>query len=361
LISFDYYIVLLEQRGDVQRMADPAVANPGESDEERRRREQEEAMELLMLQQEQEQEEAERLQEEQQQHENNNNNNNNHLDVAAADFHLAPEAPAPPLHFPTSPSHGYFARSLSYTQTSLFAAVALLFYALRTRQQWYLALVYIRSSKAAYIILTNALIATCVGIFRTVTKTFLGGLRLHEAEGVGDFFRWNVTETCLALTMFRSELTVSNGILFLILVLAKCLHWVADLREGHLRVTEESIVMCQQEGFCKGWPLLQWQHAKLWILLINLQILDIMAVQWCGHDIITNGPSVSILFGFEAAILLVSAWNNLVLWHLHALDGWMHYIHEQTTPDQAMHRWIHPWKEHKATFTFAVEVQAQGK
>ena len=340
-------------------MADPGVAVAGESEEERRRREQEEAMELLMLQQEQEQEEEERLQQEQQ-----NQNMNNILNVAEDDpampaFHDGFHANAPPHQFQSPQATGY-TRSLSYTQASLLAAVALLFYALRTRQQWYLALVYIRSSKAAYIILTNALIATCVGTFRTVTKTFLGGLRLHEAEGVGDFFRWNVTETCLALTMFRSELTVSNGILFLILVLAKCLHWVADLRESHLRVTEESIVICQQ-GLWKGWPLLQWQHAKLWFLLILLQVMDIFAVQWCGQDILIHGPSVSILFGFEAAILLVSAWNNLVLWHLHALDGWMHFIHEQTTPDQAMHRWIHPWKEHKATFTFAVEVQAQGE
>ena len=197
-----------------------------------------------------------------------------------------------------------------------------------------------------------------MGAFRGVSRLFLGGLRLHEAEGLGDFFRWNVTETCLALTMFRSELTVSNGILFLLLVLAKCLHWVADLREGHLRVTEESIVV-QEGGFWNGWPVLQWQHAKLWVFLVILQVIDIFAVHWCGQDILTHGPSVSILFGFEAAILLVSAWNNLVLWHLHALDGCMHYLHEQTNPDQRVHRWIHPWKEHKATVTFAVEVQAQ--
>ncbi|CAB9496543.1 protein ligase synoviolin [Seminavis robusta] len=347
-------------------MADPAavvpVGNEGESDEERRRREQEEAMERLLLQQEQEQAWQDNLLQDNDDdhaphdhhHEdhpeppammNNNDNNNNNHDMMP-----------PPQSSSSSPG---LLRSLSYTQTSLFAALLLVFYALRTRQQWYLALVYIRSSKAAYIILANALIATCVGVFRAVTKTFLGGLRLHEAEGVGDFFRWNVTETCLALTMFRSELTVSNGILFLILVLAKCLHWVADLREGHLRVTEESIVVGAPGSIWQGWPVLQWQHAKLWFLLILLQVLDIFAVQWTGNDILTHGPSVSILFGFEAAILLVSAWNNLVLWHLHALDGWMHYLHEQTTPDQRMHRWIHPWKEHKATFTFAVEVQAQ--
>lgn len=333
-------------------MEDP-VNRAGESDEERRRREQEEAMERRMLQEE--------LQQAQQDFNdeppinNANQGNNDPNDAGILDPPADDDIPLPPP--PPQYSYSSF-NKLSYTQTSLVAAVALLVYALRTRKQWYLALVYIRSSKAAYIVLANALIATCVGIFRGVTKTFLGGLRLHEAEGVGDFFRWNVTETCLALTMFRSELTVSNGILFLILVLAKCLHWVADLREGHLRVTEESIVVAQ-EGFWKGWPYFQWQHLKLWIMLVVLQVLDILAVQWCGQEILAHGPSVSILFGFEAAILLVSAWNNLVLWHLHALDGWIHYMHEQTDPNHRMHRWIHPWKEHKATFTFAVEVQAQ--
>ena len=89
------------------------------------------------------------------------------------------------------------------------AAIALLYYALRTRQQWYLAIVYLSSSKWAYIILGNALVALLISLFRLFTGFFLDGLRLAEAEGLGDFFRWNITETCLALTMFRSELNSS--------------------------------------------------------------------------------------------------------------------------------------------------------
>jgi len=359
----------------------PPLRDEAESDEDRRRRRQqqqqqqqkneEEAMERLLLQQEQEQQEQQQVndqlqqfmeQQEQQQLQQQLQQQEEEEEQQLLEQDLLMQDPNQQAPLPPTTSTSYFGSIYrwSYTQASLCAAVALLLYALRTRQQWYLALVFIRSSKIAYIILGNALVALCVGIFKAITKIFLNGLRLHEAEGLGDFFRWHVTETCLALTMFRNELTVSNGILFLVLVLAKCLHWVANLRESHLRVTEESIVLQQDEtSWWKGWPVLRWQHAKLWLLLVLLQVLDIFAVQWCGQDILANGPSVSILFGFEAAILLVSAWNNLVLWHLHALDGWMHYLHEQTTPNQRMHRWIHPWKEHKATFTFAVEVQAQ--
>lgn len=57
--------------------------------------------------------------------------------------------------------------------------------------------------------------------------------------------------------------------------------------------------------------------------------------------------------------MLTSVVSNVLLWHLHALDGLMHFIHEQTDPSRSMHRWIHPWKDHKATLVFAVEVQAQ--
>ena len=170
-----------------------------------------------------------------------------------------------------------------------------------------------------------------------------------------DFFRWNVTETCLALTIFRAKLSVHTGILFLIFVLAKCLHWVADMREGHLRMTEEAVIAVPNSS----WPALRWPQVKLLLCLYVLQLLDIMAVIQCGQDILENGPSVSILFAFEGAIMLTSVVSNVLLWHLHFMDGLFHFIHETTDPSNFMHRWIHPWKDYKATLVFAVEVQAQ--
>jgi E3 ubiquitin-protein ligase synoviolin len=243
----------------------------------------------------------------------------------------------------------------SYVKASFLAAFVLVFYAFRSRQQWYLALVFLSSSKWAYIILGNALIAFLISIFQLFTGVFMNGLRLAEAEGLGDFFRWNVTETCLALTIFRAELTVKTGILFLMFVLAKCLHWVADMREGHLRMTEEAVVAMPNSS----WPSLRWHHVKLLLCLYFLQLIDILAVIQCAQDIFQHGPSVSILFAFEGAIMLTSAVSNVLLWHLHFLDGLFHFVHETTNPTNPMHRWIHPWKDHKATLVFAVEVQAQ--
>jgi len=111
---------------------------------------------------------------------------------------------------------------LRYTPLSIIAAVLLIHHTLRTRQQFYLALVYLQSSKLAYILLGNAIIALAVSTFTLMTKLFLnGGLRPNERDSIGEHIRWDVTETCLALTIFRSELDVVTAIEFLGLVILK--------------------------------------------------------------------------------------------------------------------------------------------
>ena len=111
---------------------------------------------------------------------------------------------------------------LRYTPLSIMAAVLLVHHTLRTRQQFYLALVYLQSSKLAYILLGNSIIALGVSTFTLFTKIFLdGGLRPNERDSIGEHIRWDVTETCLALTIFRSELDVVTAIEFLGLVILK--------------------------------------------------------------------------------------------------------------------------------------------
>jgi len=261
-------------------------------------------------------------------------------------------APEPELETPARPLR------ISYTQASFGAALGVLWYALRTRQQWYLALVFISSSKCAYIVLGNALIALCISLFRFFTNIFLGGLRLVESEGLGDFFRWNVTETCLALTMFRSEISVQTCILFLFLVLVKCLHWVVELREGHLRMTQEAVVAVQRGAFMQGFPTLTKSTFGIWAFLQVLFVLDVAGVAFCAHHIYLEGPSVYLLFGFEAAILFVTSVSLSSLWYLHVLDGFLHYLHDETRINVS--RMLHIWKDRKATIIFAIEVQAQG-
>ena len=109
-----------------------------------------------------------------------------------------------------------------YTPLSLITATLLFHHTIRTRQQFYLTVVYIQSSKLSYIVFGNAVIACAVSIFTIITRMFLdGGLRMNERDAIGENIRWDVTETCLALTIFRSELDVVTAVMFLGLVVMK--------------------------------------------------------------------------------------------------------------------------------------------
>ena len=328
------------------------MAEVGEDDAARLRREREEAMERLLLQGEQQQEEeveeadngshnGDQDHPRNERDMENDPNRDDNANEGEPDVVLPPQA--------TSTKTG-----LSYTTTSFLLAWGTLWYAMRTREQWYLALVFLGGSKVAYCILGNAMIALCVVTFDYLTKLFLGGIRVLEAEGLQDFFRWNVTETCLALTMFRQELTITVAIQFLGLVLVKCLHHVAALREQHLRMTDDAV---RGSAYDERFPVVPLHHVKVLIMLVVLQSADLVALQYTAEDLLTKGPSVSILFAFEAAILLVSAWSHMLLWYIHVADGLLHFLHDEHHHiGQIL---LHPWKEHKATLTFAVELQAQ--
>ena len=294
---------------------------------------------------------------------------------------------------------------LHYSSLSLLSAIFLLLYALRTRGQAYLALTYLTSSKLSYIVLGNAVIATFVTAFRFATNASLGGLRPAETEHISENMRWNVTETCIALTIFRSEVDVNMAGMFLSLVFMKCLHWAAELRGSHLRMTEEVFYFLDpptstgsngaanatgSEGADNGeddgaggnggdgngtsssstrsissslgsWfatillvltpkpfahtarnlyyrsPRIPLAQIKFLSLVYTLLLVDCMAMAHCGLTVAAQGPSVHILFGFEAAILTTSALSTLATYGLHVTDGWITVLHHLADPTYHIH------------------------
>ena len=289
---------------------------------------------------------------------------------------------------------------LTYRPLSFIAFAALIWYALRTRKQYYFTAVYLSHSKYAYVILGNTVIATAIILFditiylffRTTTPNHTGnngpsttttttGLRMQEAEGLQDFFRWNVTETCLALTMFRYELTIVTAIQFVFLILLKCLHYVAAQREQHLRMTEDAIIVMTSMNatgidedvnlpssaskytmvsYIKSVILfIRSNHTCIIVFFVILQGIDMYIIQHCILQILNSGQaSVKILFAFEAAILLVSTYCHVILYILHVVDCAIQYGHDVLEHAVAK-KLLHPWKEYKATFIFAIELQAQ--
>jgi len=302
---------------------------------------------------------------------------------------------------------------LHYSSLSLLSAIFLVLYALRTRGQAYLALTYLTSSKLSYIVLGNAVIAAFVTAFRVAVNASLGALRPAETEHISENMRWNITETCIALTIFRSEVDVNMAGMFLTLVFMKCLHWAAELRGSHLRMTEEvfyfvdpppptpslssssssgpnqasndadagnatqdadgggggsggngtsSAAMSRPLSSSFGhWlgtillvltpkpiarsaqtlyyrcPRIPLAQIKFLSLVYTLLLVDCMAMAHCGLTVAAQGPSVHILFGFEAAILTTSALSTLATYGLHVTDGWITVLHHLADPNYQIH------------------------
>ena len=65
----------------------------------------------------------------------------------------------------------------TYVRVSFWSALFLIYYAFRSRQQFYLALVFLSSSKWAYVVLGNALVASLIWSFQVATSLALNGLR----------------------------------------------------------------------------------------------------------------------------------------------------------------------------------------
>ena len=279
---------------------------------------------------------------------------------------------------------------LHYSAISMLSALTLILYALRTRGQAYLALTYLTSSKLSYVVLGNAVVAAVVSTFQLIVRLTLNGLRPSEAEHIGENVRWNVTETCIALTIFRSEVDINMGAMFLTLVSGKCLHWAVEMRGSHLRMTEEVFYFVDPPGSSRGggdngdddgdddigassssglaigsiigkWlgtvlmallpksithtfqelyyrcPRVPVAQMKFLALVHILLLLDCMAMAHCGLVVAANGPSVHILFGFEAAILTTSALSTLATYGLHIMDGWITVLHHIADPSYHVH------------------------
>lgn len=339
-------------------MAEPAVAEPRLNNNENNAEQDEDPdvaeMERLMALQEQEEEEHLNLQEDEDTQDENQAHFQNEEDAEQ------------PMDLNEIQNHGFRtpAKSLikmHYTTVSFIAAAVHIIYVLRTRKQVYLALLYLTSSKLSYILLGNGVLASFYRLFQFTIRKFLNGLRLMETETIMDHIRWNVTETCIALTMFRQEISVKTMGIFLIIILGKCLHWATELRTNHLRMTEEVFYFLSDGEHMfgvnnldptgstdkesiwwvwkgigifmpknikdisfqmhQGLPRVRLNHLKIVMLLNILYIFDVLALTYCASHLLEDGPSIYIMFLFETAVLMASVTSSSTLYGIHVFDG----------------------------------------
>ncbi|KAF4316907.1 hypothetical protein BBO99_00008265, partial [Phytophthora kernoviae] len=195
-----------------------------------------------------------------------------------------------------------------YSSASLAACVGLLWYTYVTRQQFYPAVIYLVTSKVSVLVLGNAGLVLTTLFGRVLKSLFLGTLRDAEVELLHENVRYAITETCLALTIFREEISFHVMVLFTSLVFLKIFHWLSQARIEFIEQTD---------------IISRLTHIRLVGLMAMLAAVDTAFVVWCSLKVMEIGPSVFILFGFEFLILLVTIVATFLRYVLYVVDSRM--------------------------------------
>ncbi|XP_050520904.1 E3 ubiquitin-protein ligase synoviolin-like [Daktulosphaira vitifoliae] len=195
--------------------------------------------------------------------------------------------------------------SVTAVVVSLGLSCCVIANAFRQKKQFYPSVVYIcKSNPSMAVMYVQALVAVYL-IGKLAGKLFFGTLRAAETERLIEKAWYAVTETCLAFTIFKDDLSPKFVALFTLLLFLKCFHWLAEDRVDYMERT----------------PVISYIfHIRIWFLLTILTIADIYFVHDAYITTITKGPSVQLVFGFEYALLITLAINAAVKYILHAMD-----------------------------------------
>lgn len=183
-------------------------------------------------------------------------------------------------------------RSLTYCAISTTVTAAVILNAFEKRPNFYSACVYLSQSSACLMVLTNMFLCMTFMLGKALQLLFFGRLRAIETEHLYERAWYAVTETCLAMTIFRDEFDSRFFVFFTALLLLKIFHWLSADRIEYMEQT----------------PEVAWKfHIRMGSCVSLLLLVDFWLVKVCLSNIFARGPNVMIMFAFEFTILASSA------------------------------------------------------
>ncbi|KAK4227058.1 E3 ubiquitin-protein ligase HRD1 [Podospora fimiseda] len=160
------------------------------------------------------------------------------------------------------------------------------------RSNFYSAMVHLAQNNISLIVLAN-LALVIYGLFMySLQRLCFGPLRVTEIEQLYEKAWFAVTETCLAMTIFRDEIGGFFLIMFTALVTGKVWGWIG---EGRIEALEQQP---------PANPRLF--HTRLAVSLLASLMYDIWLLRYAIYTVIRQArPTMMVMFLFEFAILLV--------------------------------------------------------
>ncbi|KAJ1918985.1 hypothetical protein H4219_002243 [Mycoemilia scoparia] len=173
-------------------------------------------------------------------------------------------------------------------------------------------------------VLGNMFLLLTILFCKLMMKIFFGSLRVIEVEHLYERGWFAVTETCLALTVFREEFNIFTMQMFVALVVTKIFHWIIEDRVDFME---------QQLSLNK------LMVARLSALSLILFGFDSAMIGYSVRVTRIRGPTIMIMFGFEYALLTVNLLGSVIKCILNIVEA----------------RFDHEWEE-KSTYVFHLEI-----
>lgn len=194
----------------------------------------------------------------------------------------------------------------SYFVASLGAYLSLIYYAFYTHRTFFPTILFLVTAKISFVMGGNLILAAILVIARVFKSVFFTSLRDQEVELLVEKAKYFITETCLALTIFRNELDAPIMALFTALIFVKLFHRLAKCRAEYL----EQIM-----------PISRLANFQISFLFLTLFAMDLFGLCSSVTYVLNSGKSVVLLFGFESGLLMVYAVNSCVRYLIHTIDA----------------------------------------
>ncbi|KAH7360509.1 hypothetical protein BKA65DRAFT_186528 [Rhexocercosporidium sp. MPI-PUGE-AT-0058] len=185
-------------------------------------------------------------------------------------------------------------RLLWYAGVSTTLAGGVILSAFNQRANFYSACVYMAQSNLCLMILINLILFIYGSFMYGLQRLCYGALRPIETEQLYERSWFAITETCLAMTIFREEVGAWFLVMFVALLTGKVWGWIGD---GRVEILEQQP---------PANPRLF--HIRLSISLGMSVIYDLWLMKYTINTVIQQArPNMMVMFLFEFAILTSSS------------------------------------------------------
>ncbi|CAK7202534.1 E3 ubiquitin-protein ligase hrd1 [Sporothrix eucalyptigena] len=194
-----------------------------------------------------------------------------------------------------------------YAGASTVLAAGVVLSAFHQRANFYSAMVYLYQSNLCMMILVNLIALVYSSFVYSLQRVCFGQLRAIEVEQLYEKAWFAVTETCLAMTIFRDEIGGFFIVMFVALLTGKVWGWIG---EGRIEALEQQP---------PANPRLF--HTRLIISLFLSLVYDMWLLYYAVTTVIDQAkPDMMVMFLFEFAVLLITSLHTALRYSIILLD-----------------------------------------